>query len=177
MKVCIGADHRGVGLKEKIKDLLKQEGIDFEDFGTHAKKSVDYPDFGLSVAQAVAKGEYDRGILICNTGIGMSITANKVKGVYAALCLNKEMAEFSRKHNDANVLTLGAAFVEPDEAVEIVKTWLSTNFEGERHKKRVRKVKKIEDNLVEKEEAQKWEKEARKWQKEARHWQSRAWRR
>ena len=177
MKVCIGADHRGIELKEKIKELLKEEGIEFEDFGAHTKSSVDYPDFALSVAQAVAKGEYDRGILICNTGIGMSVTANKIKGVYAALCLNKEMAELSRKHNDANVLTLGAAYVEPTEAVDIVRTWLNTDFEGGRHTKRVNKVKEIENNLVEREEVQKWQKEARRWQKEARHWQSRAWRR
>lgn len=178
MKVAIGADHRGFEVKEKIKEFLNKEGIKTKDFGTiNDKKSCDYSDFAISVAKSIGDGKYDRGILICGTGIGMSITANKVKGVYAALCNSIEMASFSRRHNNANVITIGANYTKPHEAVQFVKTFLTEKFEGKRHKKRTDKVKSLESSYIDKSEIGIWQKEANKWRKEARKWQSQAWRR
>jgi len=144
MKIAIGCDHAGFELKEKIKKLLKELNHDYKDFGTNSGESVDYPDFALKVAECVASKVCDRGILICGSGIGMSMSANKVPGVRAALCSNTEMAKLSREHNDANVLTMGARLIDGDTAKEIVKVWLKTEFLGERHLRRVNKMKDIE---------------------------------
>lgn len=144
MKVAIGSDHGGFELKESLKEFLQDEGIKHTDFGTLDTKSVDYPDFAQKVASAVAVGEYDRGILCCGTGIGISIAANKVQGIRAALCGDCFSAKMSRKHNDANVLCMGGRVVGKDLAIEIVRVWLKTGFEGGRHQRRIEKISDIE---------------------------------
>ena len=144
MKIAIGSDHAGFELKKRIKDFLDARGTRWEDLGTDSADSTDYPDYAFPVAEAVARGEFDRGILICGTGIGMSIVANKVRGIRAALCTSPAMAEFSRRHNDANILTLGGRILSPKEAMEIVETWLGTTFEGNRHARRVGKIRSYE---------------------------------
>jgi ribose 5-phosphate isomerase B len=144
MKMAIGSDHAGFQTKEKIKELLKKQNVDVVDFGTGNEESVDYPDYAEKVALAVAGGKAARGILICGTGIGMSIAANKVSGIRAALVHNVFEAKMSREHNDANILVLGARTLKPEEIQEIVKTWLATPFEGGRHERRIDKIKKIE---------------------------------
>jgi len=138
MKIAIGSDHAGYELKEAIKIYLKNS-MDTEvlDLGTNTKDSVDYPEFGYKVAQAVANKEADRGIVVCGTGMGISIAANKVKGVRAALCHDPFTAIMSRKHNDANVLAIGARTSLLENALAIVGLWLRTEFEGGRHQKRV----------------------------------------
>lgn len=141
MKIAIGSDHGGFQLKKTICRFLEEEGIAYQDFGTYSPESCDYPDIAFAVAEAVARGEFDQGILICGTGIGMAIAANKVPGIRAALCHDTYSARMSREHNDANVLTLGERVVGPGLAVEIVKTWLSSSFAGERHSRRVEKIK------------------------------------
>lgn len=140
MKIVIGADHGGVEVKESVKRTLAESGIQVEDLGTHSSASVDYPDFGAAVAQRVADGQADQGILICKSGIGMSITANRFPGVRAALCWTPTMATMARSHNDANVLVLGAANTSGAEAVEIVKAWQAGKFEGGRHGRRLDKL-------------------------------------
>lgn len=141
MNVAIGSDHAGLALKQEIKDLLEELGFSYQDFGCYDQSPVDYPDIGKKVAQAVARGEYDRGILICSTGIGMSIVANKVRGVRAALCHDTFSARNSREHNDANILCLGERVIGRGLAREIAHVWLSTEFSGqERHKRRVAKI-------------------------------------
>lgn len=144
MKVAIGADHGGYRLKEDIKGLLEDLGVDYKDFGTHSTESVDYPDVALPVAQSVADGLFDRGILICGTGIGIGIAANKVKGIRAALVHNTFSAHASREHNDANILTMGERVIGPGLARDIVTIWLATDFEGGRHERRVEKIMAIE---------------------------------
>lgn len=144
MKIAIACDHAGFELKEKIKNFLKELGYECKDFGTDSMESVDYPDYALKVAECVAKKECDRGILICGSGIGMCMSANKVPGIRAALCHDVEMAKLSREHNDANVLTMGARMIDEDTAKEIVSVWLKTEFLGERHLRRVNKMKDIE---------------------------------
>ena len=144
MKVAVGSDHGGFLLKEKIKDSLESEGIAFKDFGTYDAQSVDYPDFALKVACAVASGEWDKGILCCGTGIGVAITANKVPGIRAALCGDTFSARASREHNDANILTLGERVTGAGLALDIVKVWLTSEFAGGRHEKRVKKITEIE---------------------------------
>lgn len=124
--------------------FLTAQGIHYHDFGTHAPDAVDYPDFALPVAEAVARGEFDRGIIVCGTGIGVSIVANKVPGVRAALCHDTFSARSSRAHNDANILTLGERVVGPGLALEIVRVWLASEFEGGRHARRVAKIAAIE---------------------------------
>ena len=136
MKIAIGSDHGGYALKEKIKNYLDSKNIPYEDFGTHSTDSCDYPVFGKAAAEAVADGRCDKGIVICTTGIGISIAANKVKGIRCGLCTSVEMAELTRKHNNANILALGGRTTEPELALEIVKTFLDTEFEGGRHKRR-----------------------------------------
>jgi len=136
-KIIIGSDHGGYELKEFIKSELDKKDIPFEDIGTNSSESVDYPNYGAKVAQAVANGEYKRGILICGTGIGISITANRFKGVRAALCCSVEMARLSREHNNANILALGGRTTVPEDAAAILETWLTTPFEGGRHERRV----------------------------------------
>jgi len=145
LRIVIGADHAGYGLKEELKEVLRQGGIEFLDVGTmNGEDSVDYPDFAEAVARKVAAGEFDRGVIVCGTGIGVAITANKVKGIRAANCGDPVSARFSREHNDANVLTLGDRIIGPAVAREILKVWLSTDFEGGRHAQRVNKISEIE---------------------------------
>lgn len=144
MKIAIASDHAGFELKEKIKKFLNELGYKYKDFGTDSNESVDYPDYGLKVAESVAKKECDRGILICGSGIGMCMTANKVPGIRAALCHNVETAKLSREHNDANVLTFGSRMIDEKTAKDMVKVWLKTEFLGDRHLRRVNKIKEIE---------------------------------
>ena len=146
MKLAIGSDHGGFRLKEAIKTYLLAHDYEVTDFGTESEDSCDYPDFALPVAEAVAKGEYDRGILICGTGIGIGIVANKVKGVRAALCHDTFSAEACRNHNDANILTMGERIVGEGHALKIVETFLNSDFEGGRHQRRVDKIKALEEN-------------------------------
>jgi ribose 5-phosphate isomerase B len=147
MKLGIGCDHAGLELKNEILSLLKDLGFECVDFGTDSPQSVDYPDFGEKVSEAVSSGEIERGILICGTGIGMSIVANKFSHVRASLCNELFTARMSRLHNDANILVLGGRVVGKDLAKEIVKTWISTSFEGERHCLRLKKITLIEERL------------------------------
>lgn len=145
--MVIASDHAGFSLKEKIKDYLKKNRYTVKDLGTYSEESCDYPDFAASCARAIAQKKYSRGIVICGSGIGVSITANKFAGVRAALCNNVEAARLSRQHNDSNVLALGARFVNAALAKRIVKAWLETKFEGGRHARRLNKIKKIERQL------------------------------
>lgn len=144
--IAISSDHRGIELKKEIVGLLRQKGIQVEDYGPHSEESVDYPDYALKTADAVAQGKVERGIVICHSGIGVSVTANKVKGIRAALCQTVEQAELSRKHTNANILALPAGFVTKDLAKKIVEAWLQAKFEGGRHEKRLQKIKQIEDS-------------------------------
>lgn len=144
MLVAIGSDHGGFHLKEDIRRYLAELKIDFEDFGTHSTDSVDYPDISRQVAQAVADKKYDRGIIICGTGIGVSIAANKVKGIRAALCHDVYSAQMSREHNDANVLTMGERVIGAGLARAIVEKWLTTEFAGGRHSRRVCMISDLE---------------------------------
>lgn len=146
MRVILSADHAGTVLRNEMKDLLEEMEIDYVDTGCEGTESVDYPDFALPAAQRVAKGEFDRAILICGTGIGMSISANKVKGVRCALVHDVFSAKATRKHNDSNVLAMGERVIGPSLAREIAKTWLETEFEGGRHKRRVEKIATYEQN-------------------------------
>ena len=136
MKIALGSDHAGYSLKEEIKKYLDLKEIPFTDFGTFKIDSSDYPEFAYKVSNAIASEDCDRGILICGTGIGMSITANKIKGIRAAVVNEEEGAKMSRLHNDANVLCLGARMVEPEHALKILDVWINTSFEGGRHQKR-----------------------------------------
>ena len=138
--IALASDHAGFSYKEKIKTILDELHLPFADFGTNSNESTDYPDYGHAAALAVSKGECDRGILICGTGIGMSIVANKHAGVRAAACETIEAAELSRKHNDANVLCIGERLTTWDEAQAIVRIFLKTDFEGGRHERRVAKI-------------------------------------
>ncbi len=139
--VAIGSDHGGFDLKELVIRHLEEKGVDVNDFGCYDKNSCDYPVYGKAVAQAVADGTCKKGIVICTTGIGISITANKVKGVRAALCSDTLSAKLTRLHNDANVLALGAGIVGPNLALEIVDTFLETEFSGEeRHQRRINEI-------------------------------------
>ncbi len=135
--IAVGCDHAGFAAKEKLLDFLKEQEIPYQDFGCNSTESVHYPLFARAVAQAVAEGEYSRGILICGTGIGMSIAANKVKGIRAALCHNAFTAAASREHNNANILCLGARVLNEEEILEIVNIWLKTPFAGGRHQLRL----------------------------------------
>ncbi|MDC4203040.1 MAG: ribose 5-phosphate isomerase B [Candidatus Manganitrophus sp.] len=144
MKLAIASDHAGFGLKNRILRYLSEKKVDAVDFGADGRDSVDYPDYAIQVAESVSKGRLDRGILICGTGIGMSITANKFPGVRAALCHNAVTAEASRRHNDANVLVLGERVLDEETAVQIVRIWLETDFEAGRHQRRLDKIRAIE---------------------------------
>jgi ribose 5-phosphate isomerase B len=140
MKIAVGSDHAGFDLKEYVKKYLEQQKIKIVDYGTDSDDSVDYPDYGKKVAKAVQRGEVDRGVVICGTGIGISMVANKYKNVRAALCLYPKMAEMARRHNDANVLAMGGRLVAPQLALDILDVFLNTNFEGGKHKRRVDKI-------------------------------------
>jgi ribose 5-phosphate isomerase B len=151
--VALGADHAGFPLKQHLKAWLLATGHTVLDAGTHSADSVDYPDFAATVAGAVSTGEADRGLLVCGTGIGMAIAANKVSGIRAAVCADVETARLSRQHNDLNVLALAGRSTSREDAVVIVRTWLETAFEGGRHERRLAKVTGIERAAVEKEVA------------------------
>ncbi|HHJ64637.1 MAG TPA: ribose 5-phosphate isomerase B [Aquifex aeolicus] len=144
MKIALGSDHAGYPLKEKIKEFLLRDGHEVMDFGALSEDSSHYPLFARDVALAVQRGEAERGILVCGTGIGMSIAANKFRGVRAALCVNEYMARMSRKHNDANILCLGDRVLGEELALSIVSVWLETPFEGGRHTVRIELIDKIE---------------------------------
>jgi len=146
VRIAIGADHRGLELKQFIIELLTRMGHSYQDFGAHTADSVDYPDIAQKVAERVASGDFDLGILICDTGIGMCIAANKVRGIRAALCHDAFGARRARQHNDANILCLGTGGRQ-DTVREIVETFLSTQFEGERHQRRLDKIKAIEEQI------------------------------
>lgn len=147
MKVAIGSDHAGFELKEEVIELLKTLGFDVVDCGTDTPKSVDYPDFGGKVSSLISSGKIEKGILICGTGVGMSMVANKFPNVRAALCNDLFCARMSRLHNDANILVMGGRIIGRDLAAEIVRTWMATPFEGARHLNRLIKIKKIEECL------------------------------
>jgi ribose 5-phosphate isomerase B len=144
MRVALGADHAGYQLKDQIKQHLQLQGIDVRDEGTSSPESVDYPDYARAVAHDVSEQRADLGILVCGSGIGMAITANKIDGIRAANVSTEYEAQMSREHNNANVLALGARIINPDEAFRIVDKWLGTAFAGGRHKRRVEKIMAIE---------------------------------
>jgi len=140
VKIIIGSDHAGYPMKEKVKKFLISRGVEIEDVGTHSDASVDYPDYGRKVASKVSDGTYQRGILICGTGIGMSIVANRFEGVRATLTNDLFSAIMGRRHNDSNILVMGGRIVGDELAIKIVETWLSTPFEGGRHRLRLQKI-------------------------------------
>lgn len=142
MKIAIGSDHAGYQLKEALKEPLKSAGHQVTDCGAFSEEPVDYPDIGFQVAKGVSEGRYERGILICGSGQGMVMVANRVRGVRAALCFDQEAARMARKHNDANVLVMPGWSLHPEKAVKIVEVWLTTEFEGGRH---LRRIKKLDD--------------------------------
>ena len=143
-KIAIGADHAGFELKEKIKNILSEIGYQVTDFGANSTDSVDYPLIAKAVAASVANKNFNKGILICGTGIGMSIAANKVKGILAANCYDVETAKLSRLHNNSNVLTIGGRTTSPELARDIVNVWLNTDFEGGRHQRRIQEIRDLE---------------------------------
>jgi len=144
VKIALGCDHRGLKLKLAIIDLLKELGYEYQDFGCYNTDPVDYPDITKEVAVAVASGKFQHGILICSSGIGMSIAANKVRGIRAALCCNVLSAQRARQHNDANILCMGEDMLQHSVALDIVKVYLSTAFEGGRHERRLNKIRQME---------------------------------
>ena len=146
--IALGCDHAGVQLKGAIAELLASRGVEHRDYGTYDQASCDYPDYAERVGRAVAAGEAERGILVCGTGVGISIAANKIEGVRAALCADTFTAHMSREHNDANVLCLGARVVGTGLALDIVSTWLEARFEGGRHQRRVDKIHALEGAAV-----------------------------
>lgn len=141
--IALGSDHAGLPLKREIIKYLEARHLEYKDYGTYTEESCDYPDFGEAVARAVASGECGRGLLFCGTGVGISIAANKVRGIRAVVCSEGYSAEMSRRHNDANILALGARVVGPGLAEHIVDLWLNTEFEGGRHARRVDKLNRI----------------------------------
>jgi len=146
-KIVVASDHAGYDLKEHVKSFLETRDIDTEDVGTGSDESVDYPDFGGKAAELVSRGTYERGILICGSGVGMSIVANKYPNVRAVLALDSETARMSRLHNNSNVLVLAGRRTGPEYADEILTTWLETPFEGDRHQRRLEKISKIEEKV------------------------------
>ncbi|MBQ9589314.1 MAG: ribose 5-phosphate isomerase B [Butyrivibrio sp.] len=143
--IALGSDHGGFDLKEEIKKHLEERNIEYKDFGTYDKNSCDYPDFGRAAAESVASGECEKGIVVCTTGIGISIVANKVKGIRCALCSETTSARLTREHNDANMLALGGGFVGTLQALEIVDVFLDTKFSGlEKHSRRIAKISDYE---------------------------------
>lgn len=142
--IAIGSDHGGYRLKKEIEKYLEEKNIEYKDFGSQSEESVDYPDIAKAVAKAVQTKEYEQGILICRSGIGMSITANKFKGIRCALCHNEYTAKYARLHNNSNILAMGADDVTISEAVLILRMWLATTFEGGRHEERIKLIEEIE---------------------------------
>ena len=143
--IAIGSDHGGYKLKEEIKKYLEEKEIECEDCGTFSEERADYPEIAKAVALEIQNKQCDKGILICRSGIGMSIVANKFKGIRCAKCDNEEEAKFSRMHNDSNVLAIGADYIDTNEAIRIVRMWLATQFEGGRHAERIDIINKIEN--------------------------------
>ncbi len=146
MKIAIGSDHGGFKLKEVIKNYLIKKGYEVVDLGCYSEESVDYPDYAVKVAEAVAKGEYNLGVLMCGTGIGISIAANKVKGVRAALCHDGLTARLAKQHNNANVICIGGRTTGVETAKDIIDNFLDNEFEGGRHLRRINKIKDIENS-------------------------------
>jgi ribose 5-phosphate isomerase B len=144
MKIAIGADHAGFALKDQVRDALRQAGHEVVDAGTSSADSTDYPDYARAVAHDVVSGAAERGILVCSTGVGMSIAANKVDGIRAALAVNPEEVRLTRAHNDANIITLGARYTDPQTANEMVRVFLETPFDGGRHARRIGKIAQLE---------------------------------
>lgn len=147
MKIAIGADHAGFALKDQVRDALRRAGYEVVDVGTDSPESTDYPDYAGAVAHDVVSGAADRGILVCSTGVGMSIAANKVDGIRAAIAFNVDEVRLTRAHNDANIITIGARYTGPDAANEMVRVFLETPFEGGRHARRVGKIAQLEKEL------------------------------
>lgn len=147
MKIALASDHAGFAEKERLKPLLRELGLEFEDLGPVSEESVDYPDYARKVAERVASGEAEQGVLVCGSGTGMAIAANKVAGVRAAVAWSEEIARLARQHNDANVLSIGARTTPEGEIQKIVRAWFETNFDGGRHAERVEKIKQIENGL------------------------------
>ena len=143
--IALGADHGGYKLKEEIKKYLEEKEIEYTDCGTFNEERVDYPEIAKAVALEMQSKEYDKGIVICRSGIGMSIVANKFKGIRCAKCNDEEEAKFSRMHNDANMLALGADYIDTSRAIRIVRTWIATEFQGGRHEDRIKIIEKIEN--------------------------------
>lgn len=143
--IALGSDHAGFAMKEKMKAVIEELGLEFKDYGCFDENSVDYPVIAKAVCSAIKNGECEKGILICGTGVGMSIAANKVKGIRASLCGDTFSAKFTRLHNDSNVLCMGARVIGEDIAAEIIKTYLTTEFEGGRHARRVNLITEIEN--------------------------------
>ncbi len=143
--IALGADHGGYCLKEAIIEYLNKNGIEYKDYGCYSEESVDYAVYAKKVADAVASGEAERGILCCGTGIGISIAANKVKGIRAAVVTNEFCAEMTRRHNDANILAMGGRVISPETAVKLTDIFLNTEFEGGRHERRIEQIAKIEN--------------------------------
>jgi RpiB/LacA/LacB family sugar-phosphate isomerase len=148
MKIALASDHAGYAEKERLKPLLGELGLEVEDLGTVSEESVDYPDYAALVAERVARGQAEQGVLVCGSGTGMAIAANKVQGVRAAVAWSEETARLARQHNDANVLALGARTTPPEEIPKIVRAWFATSFAGGRHGERVEKIREIEKREV-----------------------------
>src|SRR3954454_25294944 len=144
MRIALASDHAGYAEKERLKELLTELGVEFDDLGTLSEESVDYPDYARKVAEEVAQGRAEQGVLVCGSGAGMAITANKGPGVRAAVAWSEETARLARQHNDANVLAIGARTTPPAEIPKIVRTWFSADFEGGRHATRVEKISEVE---------------------------------
>jgi ribose 5-phosphate isomerase B len=146
MKIALAADHAGYPEKEQLKPVLDELGIQYEDLGTFSTESVDYPDYALKVGEEVASGHVEQGLLVCGSGTGMAIAANKIPGVRAAVAWNEEIARLAREHNDANVLSLAARYTPLDELKKIVRAWFAAGFDGGRHARRVEKIREIEED-------------------------------
>src|SRR5258708_37704137 len=149
-RIALAADHAGYEDKEKLKKTLDELGVEYVDMGTNSTEAVDYPDYAKKAAEAVARGQYDQGLLFCGSGTGMAIAANKVPGIRAAVAWNEDIARLARQHNDANVLSLAARFTTPEELDKIVKAFLTANFDGGRHERRGEKIEEIEKEDFEK---------------------------
>ena len=146
MRIALASDHAGYAEKERLKGVLGELGVEFDDLGTMSEESVDYPDYARKVAEQVAQGRVEQGVLVCGSGTGMAITANKVAGVRAAVAWSEETARLARQHNNANVLAIGARTTPPGDIPKIVRAWFATEFEGGRHAERVQKISEVERN-------------------------------
>ena len=146
MRIALASDHAGFAEKERLKDVLTELGVEFDDLGTRSEESVDYPDYARKVAEQVAQGQVEQGLLVCGSGTGMAITANKVPGVRAAVAWSEEIARLARQHNNANVLAIGARTTPEGDIPKIVRAWFTTDFEGGRHAARVQKISDVENS-------------------------------